>query len=342
MSDKKEVIGKREYNTLISYIGTLLGQARKQVYTQVNQILVNTYWQIGKRIVNYEQKGKQRADYGSRLLDNLSRDLTKLHGNGFSRDNLERMRKFYLTLPNSETLSRKLSWSHYCLIIRLDNPLARKFYIKEIENENWSVRELDRQINSMVFERIALSKDKKGVLKLSQKGQLIEKAEDLVKDPYILEFLGLEESRRYSETDLEEKIITNLEKFLLEIGKGFMFVARQQRITLEDEHFYIDLVFYNRLLRCFVIIELKIGKLIHQDLGQLQMYVNYYNREVKQDDENPTIGILLCADKKEAIVRYTLPKDNKHIFASKYKLYLPDKKVLEEKVKKILARDETK
>jgi len=327
---------------LISYIGTLLGQARKQVYTQVNQILVNTYWQIGKRIVNYEQKGKQRADYGSRLLDNLSRDLTKLHGNGFSRDNLERMRKFYLTFPNSETLSRKLSWSHYCLIIRLDNPLARKFYIKEIENENWSVRELDRQINSMVFERIALSKDKKGVLKLSQKGQLIEKAEDLVKDPYILEFLGLEESRRYSETDLEEKIITNLEKFLLEIGKGFMFVARQQRITLEDEHFYIDLVFYNRLLRCFVIIELKIGKLTHKDLGQLQMYVNYYNREVRQNDENPTIGILLCADKKEAIVRYTLPKDNKHIFASKYKLYLPDKKVLEEKVKKILARDETK
>ena len=342
MSNKKEIIGKREYNTLISYIGTLLEQARKHVYSQINQVLVKTYWEIGKRIIEYEQKGKQRAEYGGRLISRLSKDLTEKYGKGFGSRNLEQMRKFYLLFSKTQTLSAKLSWSHYCLIIRIDDELARKFYIKEVESEGWSIRELDRQINSMLFERIALSKDSKGVLKLADKGQIIDKAKDLIKDPYVLEFLGLEESNRYSETDLEEKIITNLEKFLLEIGKGFMFVARQKRITLEDEHFYIDLVFYNRLLKCFVIIELKIGKLTHKDLGQLQMYVNYYNRKVKQDDENPTIGILLCADKKEAIVRYTLPKDNKHIFASKYKLYLPDKKVLEEKVKKILARDETK
>ena len=237
---------------------------------------------------------------------------------------------------NSETLSRKLSWSHYCLIMRLDNPLARKFYIKEIENENWSVRELDRQINSMVFERIALSKDKKSVLQLAQKGHVIKKAKDLVKDPYVLEFLGLEKLDKYSETELEEKIITNLQKFLLELGKGFMFVARQQKITLEDEHFYIDLVFYNRLLKCFVLIELKIGKLTPKGLGQLQMYVNYYDREIKQKEENLSIGILLCADKKEAIVKYTLPENNNQLFASKYKLYLPSKKELEEEVEKLV------
>ena len=327
-----------KYKGLIEKISELVNQSRAELARTINTKIVNTYWNIGKYIVEYEQKGKIRADYGSKLLDNISKDLTNLHGKGFSRDNLEKMRKFYLTFPNSETVSRKLSWSHYCLIIRLENPLARKFYIKEIENENWSVREIDRQINSMVFERIALSKDKKGVLELAQKGHLIEKAEDLVKDPYVLEFLGLEESRRYSETDLEEKIITNLQKFLLELGKGFMFVARQQRITLEAEHFYIDLVFYNRLLKCFVIIELKIGKLTHKDLGQLQMYVNYYDREIKQKDENPTIGILLCADKKEAIVKYTLPKNNKQLFASKYRLYLPSREELEKEVEKLVKK----
>jgi len=298
--------------------------------------LVKTYWEIGKRIVEFKQSGKERADYGSGLLDRLSRDLIEKYGRGFSTDNLERMRKFYSTFPKSETLSRKLTWSHYCLIMRLDEKLARSFYAIETEKENWSVRELDRQINSMLFERIALSKDKKGVLKLAKKGQIIEKAGDLIKDPYILEFLGLEQSHKYTESQLEQKIIDNLQKFLLEIGKGFMFVARQQRITLEDEHFYIDLVFYNRLLRCFVVIDLKIGKLTHKDLGQLQMYVNYYDREVKQGDENYTSGILLCADKKDAVVKYTLPKDNKQIFAPKYKLYLPNKKVLQQEVRKLL------
>jgi predicted nuclease of restriction endonuclease-like (RecB) superfamily len=210
------------------------------------------------------------------------------------------------------------------------------FYTVETENNNWSVRELDRQINSMLFERLALSKDKKGVIELSKKGHIIQNSEDMIKDPYVLEFLNLEESAKYSETEFEQRIIDHLGKFLLELGKGFMFVARQQRITLEAEHFFIDLVFYNRILRCFVIVELKIGKLTHKDLGQLQMYVNYYDREIRGKEENPSIGIMLCADKKEAIVRYTLPEHNKQVFASEYKLYLPDKKELEQSLKKLL------
>lgn len=330
---------QKGYNSLINSVGILLEEARKKVYSHINQILVRTYWEIGRRIVEFEQKGGEKAEYGSKLLERLAEDLTEKYSKGFSRDNLEKMRKFYLTFPKSETLSRKLSWSHYCLIIRLEDKLARDFYTREVESENWGVRELDRQIDSRLFERIALSRDKKGVLALARRGQRIEKASDLVKDPYILEFLGLEERRKYSETDLEEKIITNLEKFLLELGRGFTFVARQKRITLEDEHFYVDLVFYNRILRCFVLIELKIGKLSHQDLGQLQMYVNYYDREVKQAGENPTIGILFCADKKKAIVEYTLSKENKQIFASQYKIYLPDKRLLQERLNKLLGED---
>ncbi|HIG93223.1 TPA: DUF1016 domain-containing protein [Candidatus Woesearchaeota archaeon] len=325
-----------EYNILLDHVGVLLNEARKEVYYQVNQTLVKTYWGVGREIIEFEQKGEEKAEYGSKLLSFLSTDLTSRYGKGFSVDNLEKMRKFYSLNQNSATLSRKLSWSHYCLILRLEEKRARDFYTIESEKERWSVRELERQINSMLFERIALSKEKKKVIELSKKGQVVEKPQDLVKDPYILEFLGLEELPHYSETDLEERLIANLKHFLLELGKGFAFVARQQRITLEDEHFYIDLVFYNRLLKCFVLLELKVGKLTHKDLGQLQMYVNYYNKNIKQTDEQPTIGILLCADKKEAIVRYTLPEHNKQIFASKYKLCLPNKAELEEKVKKIL------
>jgi predicted nuclease of restriction endonuclease-like (RecB) superfamily len=223
--------------------------------------------------------------------------------------------------------------------MRLEEPLAREFYIKEIEVNNWSVRELERQINSMLFERFALSKDKKGILKLAKKGQIIEKAADLVKDPYVLEFLNLEENPKYNESELEQRIIDNLKKFIMELGKGFMFVARQQRLTLDGDHFYIDLVFYNRILRCFVIIELKVGKLKHQDLGQLQMYVNYYDREIRKEDENLTIGILLCTDKKDTVVEYTLPENNKQIFASKYKSCLPDKKLLQKQVKMITEKE---
>ncbi len=325
-----------KYATLIADIGSLLEQGRRQAYNAVNSILVQTYWEVGKRIVEYEQKGKEKAEYGSALLDKLAGDLTLRYGKGFSRRNVLDMRRFYLNYQNWQTVSAKLSWSHYCLLMRLKGPMAVRFYAIESESNGWSVRELDRQINSMLFERLALSKDKKGVIELSRRGQIIENSEDLIKDPYVIEFLGLDESHRYSETDFEQKLIDHLEKFLLELGKGFMFVARQQRITLKAEHFFIDLVFYNRILRCFVLVELKIGKLTHKDLGQLQMYVNYYDGEIKEKEENPTVGILLCADKKEAIVRYTLSDKNKQVFASEYKLYLPDRKELQHKLKKML------
>jgi len=333
---KKITNPKKGYSSLITEIGFLLEQGRKNAYQSVNTILVKTYWEIGKRIVEYEQEGKERADYGSALLNLLSKDLMEKFGKGFSQDNLERMRKFYSLFRNSETVSRKLSWSHYCLLLRIENDLARQFYLIETEKEFWSVRELDRQINSMLFERLGLSSKKNKLIKLSKKGQIIEAPKDIVKDPYILEFLRLEQKPAYTETDLENSIIDNLQKFLLELGKGFTFVDRQKRIVLEDEHFYIDLVFYNRILRCFVLIELKIGKLTHRDLGQLQMYVNYYDRKIKSESENKSIGILLCADKKEAIVRYTLPEDNSQIFASEYKLYLPDKKELQKKLQRLL------
>jgi len=332
----KSIIPKEGYDFLLNKVGSLLENARKLVSYQVNQILVKTYWEIGKEIVEFEQRGKEKAEYGSGLLKRISSDLTLRYGKGFSEDNLEKMRKFYRFFPNSETLSRKLSWSHYCSIMRLGDVLARDFYLIETEKSGWGVRELDRQINSMLFERIALNKNKKEIFDLSKRGQVIEKSEDLIKDPYILEFLGLEGKPSYSETKLESLLIDNLEQFMLELGKGFMFVARQQKITLENEHFYLDLVFYNRILRCFVIIELKLGKLTHKDLGQLQMYVNYYDRTIKLPEENNTVGILLCADKKEAIVKFTLPLENQQIFASQYQLYLPKREELEIKLKKIL------
>ncbi|MBS3123553.1 DUF1016 family protein [Candidatus Woesearchaeota archaeon] len=338
--NKRPIYPTKDYQKLIFTFGELLHQARKQAVSEVNKVLLITYWEMGRHLVEYEQGGKNRAEYGGHLLDTLSKDLTSSYGSGFSRDNLERMRKIYIMFPNSATLSRKLSWSHYCLLLRVANETARNFYLIETEKEDWGVRELGRQINSLLFERVAASKDTKSILALAQNGQVIETSRDLVKDPYFLEFLGLEPSEKYTETELENKIIFHLKQFLLELGKGFMFVARQQKISLEGEHFYIDLVFYNRILRCFVLIELKIGKLTHQDLGQLQMYVNYYDRTFKHTDENSTIGILLCADKKEAIVKYTLPEGNKHIFASEYKLYLPKKEDLELHLRKLLKTPE--
>lgn len=308
----------------------LLHSARKQATNRINQVLVNTYFEIGKKIINEEQEGKQRADYGQEIIRNLSKVLSKEFGRGFSERNLEQMRQLYLVYSKPQTVSAefKLSWSHYLKLIRIEDENQRNFYeIESIEN-NWSVRELNRQFDSGLYERLALSRDKEGVKKLAGKGQIISKPADAVKDPYVLEFLGLKEETRYSESDLENAIIDKLEHFLLELGKGFTFVARQKRITFNEDHFFLDLVFYNRLLKCFVIIDLKIGKLKHQDIGQLQMYVNYYDRYVKLEDENSTIGIILCQDKNEMLVEITLPEENKQIFASKYKTVLPTKKEL--------------
>jgi len=300
--------------------------------------MTKTYFLIGKRIVEEEQNGNKRAEYGKNLIKMLSEKLTKEFGKGFSETNLEQMRKFFKVYGIPQTLSEEfqfnLSWSHYLILMRMEDINARNFYEIEAFENNWSLRELKRQVNSSLYERLVLSKDKEKVKELSVKGQIIEKAQDVIKDPYILEFLGLDEKSDYSENKLETEIINKLEMFLLELGKGFTFVGRQVRFTFDERHFRVDLVFYNRLLKCFVLIDLKIGEVTHQDLGQMQMYVNYYDRYVKLPDENDTIGIIICKDKNDTLVKLTLPKDNNQIFASRYTTILPSldefKKIIEE------------
>ncbi len=322
---------------LYKNILNLLKNSREQVLRTVNSAMVKTYFEIGRLIVEDEQKGFERAEYGKETLKNLSVRLTKEFGKGFSQRNLEQMRQFYLVYSISQTVSAefKLSWSHYLVLMRMENLNERNFYEIEAINNNWSLRELKRQFDSALYERLILSKEKEKVKELALKGQIIEKPSDVVKDPYILEFLGLEEKPNYSENDLETEIINKLEMFLLELGKGFTFVGRQVRFTFDEKHFRVDLVFYNRILRCFVLIDLKIGEVTHQDIGQMQMYVNYYDRVVKLPEENKTIGIIICREKNDTLVRMTLPEDNKQIFASKYEMVLPSK----EEIKKLIMGD---
>ncbi len=325
-------------NLLLNQAVQLVHAARQIVVRQTNSLMVYTYYQLGRLIVEQKQEGKARAAYGKDTIKLLSKRLTSEFGNGFSADNLENMRRFFLAFQDkiglliSETVSRKsfddifpLSWSHYVILSKIDNQEERSFYEIESTQASWSVRELQRQFNSGLFERLVLSTDKQKIKKLAAKGQIIEKPEDMLKSPYVLEFLGLQEKASYSETDLETAIINKIEHFLLEMGKGFLFQGRQVRFSFDEEHFFVDLVLYNRLLQCFVLVDLKIGKLKHQDIGQMQMYVNYYDRFIKQEFEKPTIGIIICKDKSEAVVEITLPKDNTQIFASQYKLYLPSK-----------------
>lgn len=317
-------------NDLYNKIACLLEEARRKVASAVNIAMVYTYFEIGRIIVEDEQNGNSRAEYGKEVLKSLSERLNRKFGKGFSVENLDRMRFFYKTYANSSTLLTNftLSWSHYLFLMRIDNKAERDFYEKEAENSNWSLRELKRQFDSSLYERLALSKDKDEVKKLSTQGIIIEKPADIVKDPYVLEFLGLPEQASYSESELEQELINKLESFLLELGKGYAFVGRQVRITFDEKHFYVDLVFYNRILQCFVLIDLKIGEISHQDLGQMQMYVNYYDRFVKLEHENKTVGIVLCKKKDDALVEITLPEDNNQIFASKYQTVLPDKQSL--------------
>lgn len=338
MTGKDMTLAGNSTQILYDQIRQVLFDAQRSVSHAVNTAMVHAYFEVGRLIVEDEQHGEARAEYGKETLMDLSKRLTLEFGKGFSRQNLQNMKQFYISFQNCQTLSGKLSWSHYTLVMRLENEQARNFYLKEAESENWSVRELDRQINSLLFERLALSRNKEKVKALSEKGQILESPRDLVKDPYVLEFLGLHEQASYTEKELETALIDNLQSFLLELGKGFTFVARQKRITLDVEHFYVDLVFYNRLIHSFVLIDLKIGKLTHQDLGQMQMYVNYFDREVRAKDEERTIGIILCHDKKETIARYTLPENNTQIFASKYKLYLPSEDELIREVDEVAKR----
>jgi len=364
---------------LIAEVRELIVSARNAAASTVNTLQVRTNFEIGRRIVEHVQKGEKRAEYGSELLKDLSARLTEEFGRGFSRSNLEYMRKFFLVwsdrapqisqqpigklgleriqqqptvklplleegqsttdrsghVPTPEPAAQKypftLSWTHYIILLTIKDPDERRFYEIEATNEGWSVPELKRQKASAVYERLALSRDKDGIRKLATEGQIITRPEDVLKEPLVLEFLGMEEKSGYSESDLETGIIDHLEQFLLEMGKGFLFEARQKRFTFDEDHFFVDLVFYNRLLRCYVIIDLKLDKLTHQDLGQMQMYVNYFDRHVKLPEENPTIGLLLCKSKKDAVVELTLP-DDANIHAREYQLYLPSKELLKKKL----------
>ena len=338
---KKITNPKDKYPSLISDIGDLLEQGRTHAYHAVNEILVKTYWEIGKRIVEFEQYGKEKAEYGSALLENLSKDLRLRHGKGFSKSNLVYMRLFYLKYPKSETLSHQLSWSHYFELLKIEDDLERSFYEKQSITEKWSNRELKRQKNSALFKRLALSKDKKGIIQLSRKGQIIDDAKDLVKDPYVFEFLKLPEDYRYSEKELEQRIIDNLQMFLLELGKGFSFVGRQYRITLGNRHYYVDLVFYHRILKCFVLIDLKINEVNHADIGQMNTYLNYFKSEECSEGDNPPIGIVLAAEKEHIEIQYALGGLSNKLFVSKYQLYLPDKEELQKKLQNLLeTKDE--
>lgn len=324
----------------------ILKNARKQAKMALNISMVYSYYEVGRAIIEEEQNGKQRAEYGKAILKELSKRLTESLGKGFSVENLKLMRRFYVVYSKDQIgqkvstqfenlpVTREgrkffLSFSHYVFLMRIPNIDERHFYEIEAAHNGWGIKELERQYDSALYERLALSRDKEGIERLSTEGQIIEKPEDLLKDPYVLEFTGLPELAKYSETDLETKIIDHLQEFLLELGRGFTFVGRQVRFTFEDEHYRVDLVFFNRLLRCFVLFDLKIGRLKHQDIGQMQMYVNYYDRKVKLKDENPTIGILLCKNKNDAVVEMTLPEDNSQIFASKYLTVLPSKEELQ-------------
>jgi predicted nuclease of restriction endonuclease-like (RecB) superfamily len=309
--------------TFVGEIRTIIDNARSAAIRSVNFNRVQMYWNIGKRIVEEEQHGKERADYGTYLIKNLAKELEPEYGSGFGVRQLEQSRQFYRTYPIANTLRSQLNWSQYRRLIQIEDPDKREYYELESVNGGWTARETERQINSMLYERLLLSNEKEKVLAVARNQKIPESPTEVIKDPMVLEFLGLERKAAYYEKDLESAIISHIAEFLLEMGKGFSFVARQKRILLEDDEFFADLVFYNRLLRCFVVVELKTGKLTHQDLGQLQMYVNYYDRCEKQEDENPTIGILLCSDKNDTVVKMALPEDNSTILASKYQLYLP-------------------
>jgi predicted nuclease of restriction endonuclease-like (RecB) superfamily len=334
MSENNTLLANNE-GLIYVHIKEILTLARAKAYTSVNFIMVEAYWLIGKQIVE-AQSGNERAEYGTQLLKYLSEKLTQDFGKGFDESNLRLIRQFYFTFQNCDTLRHELSWSHYRKIMKVQNDSARNFYIDECIKSNWSTRQLERQINTHFYERLLVSQNKEAVAVEIQKTAPAPEPKDFIKNPYVLEFLNIKPSPELYEKKLESALIEHLQTFLLELGRGFSFIARQKRISFDGQDFYIDLVFYHYVLRCFVLIDLKIDKLAHQDLGQMQMYVNYYTREMMNEGDNPPIGIILCADKSEAIVRYTLPEDNKQIFASKYMLYLPTEEELKKELQEAM------
>jgi predicted nuclease of restriction endonuclease-like (RecB) superfamily len=323
---------------IISQIQQVISNAQSSAIRAVDNQRVLMYWQIGKIIFEEQQQGKDRAEYGKYLIKSISIEFQPQFGTGFSVRQLERYRQFYRQFPIASALRSQFNWTHYKLLLSIEDQNKKEFYIAEAEKNNWTSRQLERQINSQLFERLLISNDIQSVLAVARDEKLPTDAREIIKDPMVLEFLGLRRETAYYEKDLESAIITHLQDFILELGNGFSFVARQKRIHIDGDEFFIDLVFYNRLLQCFVVIEIKNQKLTHQDIGQLQMYVNYYDRLERQDFENPTIGILLCTDKNDAMVKITLPENNNTIIASKYQLYLPTEQQLIDEVKKEIEK----
>lgn len=338
MADNLIIASNNQYSNLIDSIGEILQKSKQQIATSVNTILVDSYWQIGKYIVEFEQQGSNRAEYGDNLINRLSHDLTSQYGKGFSKSNLLYMRKFYSVFQKSETVSHLLSWSHYFEILKLDDPLEINFYVRQCEIEQWSVRELKRQKQSMLFHRLALSSDKEGVIQLAREGKQISKPEDILRDPYVLEFVGLPEMQHYKESDLENALISNLEKFLLELGKGFAFIGRQYRISISGRHFYVDLVFYHRILKCFVLIDLKRGEIEHSDIGQMNLYLNYFKNEENTEGDNPPIGIVLGSEKDRLLMQYAMEGIPNQLFVSRYQLYLPNREQMQQQLDLLLNK----
>lgn len=328
------------FEKMISDIEAMVNTSKNELATSINKVMTVTYWSIGKYIVEFEQEGNAKAEYGKNLLSTISKELTLRLGKGYSRPNLNNMRKFYLKYSNCQTVSDKLSWSHICELIKIDDELERSFYEKECVVENWNVRTLRRQMDSALFLRLASSRDKEGILKLAQNGIECQSPEDIVKSTYTLEFLNIPEQEKYSENDLEQKIIDNLQKFLLELGKGFTFVKRQYPLTINNVHYHVDLVFYHRILKCFVLIDLKKNSVQHEDIGQMNMYMGYFAIEENMPDDNPPIGIILSKNKDELLVEYATYGMDSNLFVSKYELYLPNRKELEKLVKDILDDEE--
>ncbi|MEM6316837.1 MAG: PDDEXK nuclease domain-containing protein [Bacteroidota bacterium] len=329
------------YNELVIQIGTTYQAGQQKAVSAVQSELVQTNWKIGQHIVEFEQGGSEKATYGDNLLERLSNDLRIRYGKGFSRSNLGYMRQFYLKYPKRVTLSHKLSWSHYYELLKIDNDLERSFYEKQTIIEKWNIRELRRQKKTALFLRLAASTDKKGILKLAKEGKKVEQPQDLIRDPYVLEFLKIPEPYHLSESDLEKRLIEHLGQFLLELGKGFAFVGRQYRITLGNQHYYVDLVFYHRILKCFVLLDLKIAKASYQDVGQMNMYLGYFENEENTEGDNPPIGIVLAREKDELLIKYAMHGISSKLFVSKYQLYLPNEEELRREIEEIYHREKT-
>lgn len=342
---KKQSIGQLqvddpEYIGLVSQISELWGNAKEKAAIAVNTELLDANWQTGQYIVEFEQGGNVKAKYGDKLIANLAKDLTRLNGKGFSRSNLIYMRKLYLTFPKSETLSHLLTWSHYFELLKCDDPMELQFYMKECISQGWRVRELKRQINSSLFQRLALSTDKEGVLALAYQGHQVLSPADIIRDPYVLEFTGISQQKHYKETELEKALKTNMEKFLLELGRGFAFIGRQYIVPIGARRFKVDMVFYHAILKCYVLIDLKRAEIKHSDIGQMNLYLNYFKNEVCQPDDNPPVGIVLGAKKDELLMEYALQGIDNRLFAARYQLYLPNRDELQAQLNLIL--DNTK